>query len=158
MIFGGLNVAAELDGPLGDGDGVIVEHGNWTAGWAWVALGAELVAFVHAPDRGLRRFAVPRPAGATELGLRIAETDGGSTVEQFADGSSLGSTTIDATIPFISTANGTWTTAGYSTPFPVSDEYQPPLRMTGLKRVVIDTDTSSLPGLDDLLDEVMRHQ
>ncbi len=158
LIFGGLNIAAELDGALGDGDGVIVEHGNWTAGWAWVALGDELVAFIHAPDRGLRRFAVPRPAGATELGLRIAEVDGGSTVEQFADGSSLGSTTIDATIPLISTANGTWTTAGYSTLFPVSDEYEPPLRLTHLRRIVIDTDTSSLPGLDDLLDDVMRHQ
>lgn len=158
LILGGLNIAAELDGVLGDSDGVIVEHGDWTAGWAWAALGDELVAFVLAPDRGLSRFAVPRPVGATELGLRIAEVDGGSTVEQFADGSSLGSTTIDATIPFISTANGTWTTAGYSTPFPVSDEYEPPLSMPHLRRIVIDTDTSSLPGLDDLFDDVVRHQ
>ena len=158
MIFGGLTVAAELDGPLGDGDGVIVEHGDWIAGWAWVALAAELVLFIHAPDRGPRRFAVPRPTSATALGLTVAEADDGLAVEQFADGSSLGSTTIDARIPFISTANGTWTTAGYGTPFPVSDEYEPPLRLAPLQRIVIDTGTSSLPGLEQLLDDAMRHQ
>jgi len=158
LIFGGFTASAELDSPLGSGDGVIVEHGSWIAGWAWVALGPELVAFIQVPDRGLRRFGVPRPAGATELGLRIAEIDGGSSVEHFADGSSLGSTTIDAVIPFISTANGTWTTAGYGRAFPVSDEYQPPLPLAALRRIVIDTDASTLPGLDDLLDEVMRHQ
>ena len=95
---------------------------------------------------------------ANALGLTVAEADDGLAVEQFADGSSLGSTTIDARIPFISTANGTWTTAGYGTPFPVSDEYEPPRRLAPLQRIVIDTGTSSLPGLELLLDDAMRHQ
>ena len=107
-------------------------------------------------ESSVPRPPVPYPSGAPNVLLVILDDCGFAQLGCY--GGPIATPTIDARIPFISTANGTWTTAGYGTPFPVSDEYEPPLRLAALKRIVIDTGTSSLPGLEQLLDDAMRHQ
>ena len=159
MLGGGFTAAASLNAPLGDARGTICEQGDWIAGWSWVVLDDELVFFVHAPERGGFRFAVPRPTEAEVIGLVINEAaDGGLDVVMSADGRELGAGSIEARAPGIITTNGEWLTVGYSTDFPVSEEYRPPFRLDGLERIVIDAGPPQILDFEELMTEMMKHQ
>lgn len=159
LLGGGFTAAASLTAPLGAASGTICEQGDWIAGWSWVVLEGEIVFFVHAPEKGGFRFAVPAPADARVLGLVIRERgDGGLDVAMSADGVDLGRGPIEARVPGIITTNGEWLTVGYSTDFPVSDDYRPPFALDGLEAVVIDAGPPKLPEFEELMAEMMRHQ
>ena len=159
LLLGGITAAAELDGPLGAATGVIVEQGNWITGWSWVALQDEIAVFIASPGRGCHRIGAPRPEGATVLGVTLGDAAENSTeVKLLADGAEIGGGTIAAPLPRVMSTNGSWLTAGYSTPFPVNDAYSPPFRLGPLIRVVLDAGRPRMPRFDELLEEIMRHQ
>jgi arylsulfatase A-like enzyme len=159
LLGGGFTAVASLSEPLGEADGTICEQGDWIGGWSWVALGAELVFFVHAPERGGFRVGVPRPTGARVLGLVIDETSSdGLDVVVSADGAEIGRGVVHARVPGIITTNGEWLTVGYSTDFPVSQEYGPPFRLDRLEQVVIDAGPPRPPDFEELMTEMMKHQ
>ena len=124
-----------------------------------MVLDGAIVFFVHAPEKGGFRLAVPAPADARVLGLVIDERpDGGLDVAMSADGAEIGRGPIEARVPGIITTNGEWLTVGYSTDFPVSEAYRPPFVLDGLEAVVIDAGPPKLPEFEELMAEMMRHQ
>ncbi len=159
LLYGGITAAAELDSPLGNATGVIIEQGNWITGWSWVVLEDEIAVFIASPGQGRHRISAARPTGATVLGVVLGDTASDSTeVTLLADGSEIGRGTVAAPLPRVISTNGSWLTVGYSAPFPVNDSYAPPFRLEPLLRVVLDAGPPRMPRFNELLEEIMRHQ
>jgi arylsulfatase len=159
MVGGGFVAVAELTEPLGDATGVVCEQGDWIAGWAWVLLADEVRYVVHVPSVGEFHVAAPRTPDATTLGLTMAHgDDGGVVLTHFADGVEIGAGTIPVVPPMITNTNGEFLTVGFGTGFPVSDAYSPPAELSVLGRLVLDAGTAERARIDEIIDDVMRHQ
>lgn len=159
MMGGGFTAAASLTAPLGNHQGTICEQGDWIAGWSWVVQDGELVFHLHAPDSGGHRFALPAPTDARVLGLVITDSSGGGfELSMSGDGAEIGRGEVAGRVPDIITTNGEWLTVGYSTDFPVAEDYDPPFPLVVLGEVVIDAGPPKLPEFDVLMSEMMRHQ
>ncbi|MDH3705423.1 MAG: arylsulfatase [Acidimicrobiia bacterium] len=159
LLGGGFSAAARLARPLAEQVGTICEQGDWIAGWSWVLHGDSVTYHLEVPNRGPFQVHAPRTDGATVLGLTMALTDDDAMlITHLADGAVVSVQPLPVRPSGILDTNGAWLTAGHATPFPVSDSYQPPFALDGLDRLVIDARRPEPPRVDELIDELMRHQ
>jgi arylsulfatase len=144
------SVTAEIVVPDENVSGVIVAQGGAFGGWALYAKQGRLV-FCH-NFIGLQRFKVEAqqaiPAGTRQVRMEF-EYDGGGpgkggTVKLYVDGSQVREGRVEATVPFVFSADET-TDLGQDTASPVSDDYTPEASVfTGsVKWVQIDVDEAA---------------
>ena len=158
--FGGYRATAAFPGGLpAAAAGIICEQGDWTSGWAMFLAGGELrwTAVVHGRQY---RAAALAPAGARLLSAVLAPADGGLfTVTLIADGADIGAGAQPVPLPANWSPDGAFLTVGYSRPFPVCDDYQPPFEApAALASLIIETGPLPPLDFDAELAHAMRHQ
>jgi arylsulfatase A-like enzyme len=121
-------ITAQLDVPDGGADGVIVAQGGAFGGWSLYALEGKPAYCYNL--FGIRRFKVygdaALPSGEHQVRLEFAYDGGGlgkgGTATLYVDGSKVGETRIDATVPMAFSADET-TDVGSDMGTPVTDDF-----------------------------------
>jgi hypothetical protein len=160
VLFGEFRLVAGFDpGTEVDASGVIFEQGDWISGWAWFLDRGELRLVLNT-DGHERRLAGPVPAGSRLLSVDATPADGGLDVTLSADQHLISTAHFAPPIRLFPFApDGAFLTVGYSRPFPVCDDYEPPApapaSLTGL---IIDSGTPPPFDFETEFERVMRHQ
>ena len=121
-------ITAQVDVPEGGADGVIVAQGGAFGGWTLYALEGKPVYCYNL--FGIRRFKVygeaDLPVGEHQVRLEFSYDGGGlgrgGTATLYVDGSKVGETRIDATVPMMFSGDET-TDVGSDTGTPVTDDF-----------------------------------
>jgi arylsulfatase len=159
LLFGGFAMVARFTEPLpANVSGTIVEQGDWISGLALVCIDGELV-FVQHTDGHIQRTQARVPAGAQVLrAWATPAAGGGFDTAIAADDTTLATGRFHA-IPASRAPDGAFLTVGYSRPFPVIDDYQPPFPApASLASGTVTTGPPPPFDLDAEMVRVMRHQ
>lgn len=159
VLFGGFNVTARFREPLALGaSGTIFELGDWICGLALVLIEGTLVLVQHS-DGYVQRTEAQVPVGARIL-RAWAEPDGaGAFRTSIAADDALLATGAFRSIPTVRAPDGAFLTVGYSRPFPVIDDYEPPFPApASLASVTIASGPPPRFDFDTELARVLRHQ
>ena len=135
-------ITAEVEVPAAGGEGVLLAHGSWFAGYSLYVKGGRLV-YVH-NYLGLEEYRIVStaavPAGRVALAFRFTRTGEhrGRGVLLF-DGREVGAGEIPRTIPAVIETSGEGLCCGYDSGVPVTADYVSPFRFTGrIARVVVE--------------------
>jgi arylsulfatase A-like enzyme len=159
IMFGGFTATARFTEPLPPGSSLtIFEQGDWISGIALVVVDGALL-LVHQSDGIIERVTAPVPEGARILRAMVTPRAGGAfDVALAADDATIATGSLRH-LPTVRAPDGAFLTVGYSRPFPVSDDYAPPLRAPStLASVTISTAPPPPFDLDAELARVLRHQ
>lgn len=152
---GGFHLTVEVD-PITEGvEGVLCAQGDWSNGWALVALGGRLAFLVSRYGTPYRvESDDPLPVGATALRVEYGrEEPGGGTVRMRADDALVAEGRIPKDLPFRWQIGGARLYLAEDRGFPVSEDYRPPFPFSGrVRRAVFE-----LPYLAFLEDRVDPH-
>jgi arylsulfatase len=159
MLWGGFVMTAAFPGGTGQGiSGTIAEQGDWIAGWAMYTRNGSLRWCAHI-DGQVHDVGGEVPPGTRLLAVTATPAaDGSLSLEAFADDRSIG-TGLLPYLPRAWSPDGAFLTVGYSRPFPVVDDYEPPFpappELHSLRVV-----TGPRPEFDfaQELADVLRHQ
>ncbi len=160
MLFGGFRLVAAFDPPLEtQACGVLIEQGDWIAGWAWF-LNNGVLSWVLTLDGEEHRVTGAVPDGARILSLDATHPEsGGLDLALAADGTTIGTAESSVGIPMVIHPDGAFFTVGYGRPFPVCDDYQPPSPApASLSYVSIRSGPPAPLDLDAEISCAMRHQ
>jgi len=139
VLWGGFKITADATVPEEGASGVLAALGDWNGGWALYAAGGRLV---FAFSRGGDLLRVASTDALSPGRHRLGASGAGSRFTLWCDDVSIGELQFEGGLPFALQHGGTGLCLGYDRGFPVSDEYTPPARWTGvLHEVVIE------PGL-----------
>jgi arylsulfatase A-like enzyme len=140
-LAGGFELLAEVDPVRPGSEGILCAQGDWTNGWALLALDGRLAWIVN-------RFGVVHrvmsereiPEGAVELrAVYERRRAGGGAVQLFADAELVGQGALTVDLPFRWQIGGARLHVGADRGFPVSDDYRVPFSFTGtVRRIVIE--------------------
>ena len=152
---GGFDLTVEVD-PTPEGvEGVLCAQGDWSNGWALVALDGLPTLFVSRYGVPYRVDAsVPLPAGTTAVRVEYTrEEPGGGLVRLRADGEVIGEGRFPKDLPFRWQIGGARLYLAEDRGFPVSEDYRLPFPFTGtVRRAVFE-----LPYLAFLEDRIDPH-
>ena len=159
LLFGGFTVVARFAEPLpAAASGTIIEHGDWISGLALVCIDGRLVLVQHT-DGHVQRTEAAVPAGARVLRAWATPRPGGGFDTAIAADATVLATGTMRNIPTSRAPDGAFLTVGYSRPFPVTDDYQPPFPApASLASITITTGPPTPFDLAAELERVMRHQ
>ncbi|MDB5726206.1 MAG: hypothetical protein JWQ16_2960 [Novosphingobium sp.] len=132
---------ADLDVPVGGGDGVLITEGGRFSGWGLTVLNGAPTFLYRTGDRDadLTRLAGPRLApGAHKVAVNFT-VDGvglgrGGLAELLIDGKHVGQTRLERTIPFKFSPEGG--AVGHDTGTPLTSDYRVPGTYNGVLRKV----------------------
>ena len=162
-IAGGFRMVAAFDGALPVlGTAVLCEQGDWNSGWAWY-LAEGQVRWCLAGKGGPHTAAADLLKGSAHEGVLLGAegrlVDSSLEVVLSADGVELARELLGVHPPLAWAPDGAFLTVGYSRPFPVCNDYQPPAPApTSLVGVSITV--GPLPPVDPAaeFERIMRHQ
>jgi hypothetical protein len=161
-IAGGFRMVAAFDGALPVVEtAVLCEQGDWNSGWAWYLADGQS-RWCLAGKGGAHTVAADLPAGMAGGGLLMAEgrlVDGSLEVVLTGDGTELTRVLLDVHPPLAWSPDGAFLTVGYSRPFPVCTDYQPPAPAPR-SLVGVSITVGPLAPTDPAreLERIMRHQ
>ena len=134
--------------------GVVCAQGDWTNGWAFVALGGRLHWLLNRYGVTHRVEGGAIPQGARELMVEYTrEHPGGGPVQLLVDGAVIGESRLPADLPFRWQIGGAPLRIGADAGFPVTDDYEVPFPFSG----TIERITFELPHLAHLEPEEEAH-
>jgi len=144
------------------GTAVLCEQGDWNSGWAWY-LAEGQVRWCLAGKGGPHTAAADLLKGSAHEGVLLGAegrlVDSSLEVVLSADGVELARELLGVHPPLAWAPDGAFLTVGYSRPFPVCNDYQPPAPApTSLVGVSITV--GPLPPVDPAaeFERIMRHQ
>ena len=161
-IAGGFRMVAAFDGALPVVEtAVLCEQGDWNSGWAWYLADGQS-RWCLAGKGGAHTVAADLPAGKAGGGLLMAEgrlVDGSLEVVLTGDGTEPTRVLLDVHPPLAWSPDGAFLTVGYSRPFPVCTDYQPPAPAPR-SLVGVSITVGPLAPADPAreLERIMRHQ
>jgi arylsulfatase A-like enzyme len=142
-LAGGGRVTAEVVVPPGGAEGIICAQGDWSNGWALLALHGRLVYVLNAFGTVHRVEAEEDlPPGPASVGLEaVPDGSGGAEIVLLSGSRRIGTGGVPGGLAFSGMQiGGGGLTIGRDRGFPVCDDYEPPFEWTGeLLEVVLDT-------------------
>jgi arylsulfatase len=157
----GADVVADVTPSGSPAAGVLCAQGDWTNGWAMLALDGHLEFVVNAFGTPCRvRSDEPLPLDARRLTVRYRPSPPGGAVELLADDDVVGRGRIPHDLPFRWQIGGAGLMIGEDRGFPVCDDYAAPFRWNGRIERVTFVLPSRAPerGLDAEVGQLLRHE
>jgi arylsulfatase A-like enzyme len=158
----GALLAADVEAPVGGGEGVLCAMGDWTNGWAFVVLGGRPAFLLNLAGTGHRVVAAaPLGEGRQVVGFRFRpDGTGGGDGVLLVDGDEVASQPLPGGMGASGLQiGGGGLRLGHDAGFPVSDDYRPPFPWTGvLHRVTFDASPPSPTQVVAEAEEALRRE
>jgi arylsulfatase len=143
LLWGGFEIAADIDTIGADTEGVVCAMGDWFGGFAlFLTEGSVHFAFARSADVLHLSTPMPAPAGSCRLTVTYSLGDAGGPghMALTVNDAPVDQITVDGMLPLALQHGGTGLRIGYDSGFPVSRRYAPPAPFTGVvHRVTIGT-------------------
>ena len=145
--------------PVGGGEGVIFEIGDWNSGLAMLLLeGRVVVAVSNAGETGRVEVAAPLAAGEHTIGAEFRHVPPW-TLTVAVDGEVVGEAPIPYGLPITWQHGGAMLSLGRGRGLPVEHTYTNPFPFTGeVHHVTFDNDTDAMRATLEMMRATLRHE